>query len=340
VSAGLADPFALHEIELREERTRCAISSAKKPFLEAIKKIIEGHRAWWPLTGRQIHYLLLSIEPPLIPVAKPDSKYNNTKKSYKALIELLARARLDGLIPWQAVSDPTRPVTVWDVHRNPETYLTDQLKNFLADYYRDLLQSQPNHIEILAEKNTVQEILRPVAERYTIPYTIGRGYCSLEPRRRLVNRFRRSGKENLILLLLADLDPDGEEIAHSFARSLRDDFDVASTKIELIKACLTADQVAELDLRSIMSAKESSANYGRFVQEQGSEDVYELEAVEPSELQLILETAIENVFEGDAFDAEVEAEKADAAFLEAKRAAVFTWLQQTGIAQDESEANQ
>jgi len=74
---------------------------------------------------------------------------------------------------------------------------------------------------------------------------------------------------------------NGEEIAHSFARSLRDDFGVQPAKIQPIKVCLTADQVAELDLVPIMSAKESSANYDRFVQEQGSEDVHELEAVGP-----------------------------------------------------------
>jgi len=36
------------------------------------------------------------------------------------------------------------------------------------------------------------------------------------------------------------------KIAHSFARSLRDDFGVRSAKIQPTKVCLTADQVAEL----------------------------------------------------------------------------------------------
>jgi len=125
------------------------------------------------------------------------------------------------------------------------------------------------------------------------------------------------------------------KIAHSFARSLRDDFGVRSAKIQPTKVCLTADQVAELNLVPIMSAKESSANYDRFIQEQGSEDVYELEAVEPSELQQMFETAIENVIDRDAFEAEIEAEKADAACLEAKRATIFASLQQTGIAEEE-----
>jgi hypothetical protein len=305
-------------------------------LLGAIQKVVEDNRPWWPLSDRQIHYLLVSGDPPLIHAAKADSVYiySNTKKSYKALVELLTRARLDNVIPWRAINDPTRPIITWKVHHNPEIFLNDQLKSFLTGYYRDLQQSQPNHIEILDEKNTLKGIIDSVA-RYTIPYTIGRGYCSLQPRRQLVDRFWRSGKENLILLCLSDFDPDGEEIAHSFARSLRDDFAMRSEKIQPIKVALTADQVDELGLLPIMSAKESSANYDRFVQEQGTDDVYELEAVEPSELQRMLEEAIESVIAEDAFNAGIEAAKADAASLEAKRAAIFALFQQTGLAEEE-----
>ena len=39
----------------------------------------------------------------------------------------------------------------------------------------------------------------------------------------------------------------------------------------------------------------------------------------------------------DAFEAEIEAEKADAAFLEAKRATILASLQQTGMAEEESQ---
>ncbi len=326
------DSFALRSIELREEKVRCAISPAKKPLLEAIQKVIQDHATRWPLSDRQIHYLLVSGDPSLIHAAKPHSRYSNTTKSYKALVELLTRARLEGSIPWQAISDPTQPVMIWQVHRSPQSFLADELQNFLTGYWRDLQQSQLNHIEVVGEKNTIQGIIRPVAERYTIPYTIGRGYCSLEPRMKLVNRFRRSGKENLVLLLLSDFDPDGEEIAHSFARSLRDDFGVESTKIRAIKACLTGDQVDELGLQPIMTAKETSSNYNRFTDEHGH-DVYELEAVRPFELQRILDDVIDSVMDLETFNQEKDTEESDAAFLEGKKTAVFELLRQMGIAE-------
>ena len=63
----------------------------------------------------------------------------------------------------------------------------------------------------------------------------------------MVKRFKSSGKDKLILLILSDFDPDGEEIAHSLARSLRDDFDVDA--VEPVKVALTREQVAMFELR-------------------------------------------------------------------------------------------
>jgi hypothetical protein len=124
-------------------------------------------------------------------------------------------------------------------------------------------------------------------------------------------RFRKSGKEKLIVLILTDFDPDGEEIAHSFVRSMRDDFDVP---VEGVKVALTSVQVRELNLPPMMQAKAGSANYTKFTSEHGH-DVFELEAIPPDKLQELLEDAIDRVIDKAAFNAELDAEKSDAAFL-------------------------
>jgi ParB-like chromosome segregation protein Spo0J len=220
----------LSVIQLRDERYRAEISKAKQPMLDAINAVLEQNRAFWPLSDRQVHYYLLN-DPPLIHASKPNSIYRNYINSYKALVDLLTRGRLAGLIDWGAIADATRPVVIWDVYKNPASFIAKEIDEFLKDYQRDLLQSQPNHIEVIGEKNTIQGVIRPICARYTASYAIGRGYCSLDPRNQLVERFYESGKENLVLLALSDFDPDGEEIAHSFARSLRDDFDIEEDRI-------------------------------------------------------------------------------------------------------------
>jgi uncharacterized protein HemY len=49
------------------------------------------------------------------------------------------------------------------------------------------------------------------------------------------------------------------------------------------------------------------------------EDTYEVEALEPEELERLTREAIQSVLDIDAFNAEVEAERKDWEFLSAKR---------------------
>jgi len=305
----------LDTMPLRGWKARKRISRAKAPFLDAVKGILDERRAWWPVSDRQIHYALLN-DPPLKHAGKPDAVYDNTAPSYKALVDLLTRARLEGKIPMSAIADPTRPVTIWKAWGNVQTYLTKELDEFGKGYWRDLMQTQPNHVEIVAEKNTIASVVQEVAARYVIPFTIGRGFCSLPPRYEMAKRFRKSGKERFVLLILSDFDPDAEEIAHSLARSLRDDFRI--NKVHPVKVALTADQVAKFNLPPRMQAKKTSTNYKRFVQEHG-DTVHELEALEPDTLQDLLADAIDSVIDTDKFNHELDQEKQDAAFLEGVR---------------------
>jgi len=198
-------------IQIRPSEGRAAISKAKTPFLNACRSVIERLEDYWPLADRQIHYQLLN-DPPLIHASKPASRYRNDRVSYKALVDLLTRARHDRRISYDVIADATRPVTKWNVFSSVGAFYRGQLKEILNGYWRDLVQSQPNHIEIVAEKLTIKSIVEPVAGRYCIPLTIGRGFCSTRPLYDISQRFRASDKQKLVILSISDLDPDGDEI--------------------------------------------------------------------------------------------------------------------------------
>ena len=317
-------------IELRCPTTRARISAAKGPFLEACRNIIADLEDFWPLSDRQIHYQLLNM-PPLIHAGKSFSAYKNDKASYKALCKLLTRARHEGLIPHEVIADETRSVAIWNVFRHSSDFTRQQMNGLFKGYRRNLLQSQPNHIELVLEKLTVNGILEPVAGRYGMPVTVGRGYCSTRPKHDIAERYRNSGKEQLVLLIASDFDPDGDEIAHSLAKSLRDDFGIK--KIHPVKVALTHQQVTDLRLPpSMITAKAGSSNYHRFTTRYGSDQVYELEAVEPRILQHLLINAIDSILDLDAFNAELDAEREDAGALEELRSRINLVLQaQAGI---------
>ena len=216
-----------------------------------------------------------------------------------------------GLIPWGAIDDLTRPVDLDKAFSNTSHFLRKQFKNFLKGYWRDRLQSQPYHIEIVAEKLTVQTILADVAREFTMPLSISRGMNTLAPKKAIYDRFRRSGKKGLKLLVVTDLDPAGETIAEDLVKSFRRDFELQN--IEAFKVALTIDQIEHFELQPSMEAKESSPTYQSFVDKYGITDAYELEAMDPGDLADSLTDAIKDVLDIDLYNQELAAEEQDSA---------------------------
>lgn len=305
-------------VDLGGVKKRARITTLK--FLQAVQRVIEENKLYWPLTDRRVHYLLLN-DPPLRHDKKPASVYVNDKGSYKALTNLLIRARLTDDVPIEAIEDSTRPIQLGGGFSTIEEFVQQETANFLTGYSRNLMQGQPHHIEILLEKNALRSVIESVAREYCIPMTTGRGFSSLSPRYDMWQRYRGSGKIKLVLLMLTDFDPDGEQIAASFARSMRDDFGVR--QIHAVKVALNAEDVSNHNLPSDMDAKPSSPNYQKFLAKHHTTKAVELDAAPVTLLQSKLREAIHGVMDVQEFNAQVEHEKQDAAHVEAHRQVVF-----------------
>ena len=300
-----------------EGRTaRAEISEAKTAFLKTVQREINARMKYWPLSVRQIHYAMLN-DPPLRHSGKRKSLYRNDRESYKALCDLSTRARLAGVIPWAAVADETRPVELWHCHPTVADYVKEEAQCLLGYYRRDLMQGQSRHVEIVCEKNTVAEIVRRVAYDYCIPVTSGRGYCSLEPRRQMAERHAASGKSGHVLILVSDCDPDGDEIAASLARSMRDDFGIWN--VEAVRAALTHEQAQRFELPPNTDAKTSSPQFKKYFAKHGTRNAYELEALTPEVLAGMVRSTIESVIDMAAYRREVETWKAEASEIEVIR---------------------
>jgi ParB-like nuclease domain len=269
---------------------RCVMSAAKQPLLSAILAICTALREWWPLSVRQIHYKLLN-NPPLIHASKLDSRYANNMPSYRACIDVCTRGRTEGFIPWAAIDDRTRPVFLNAGFKGVPAFLQQELEGFLTGYWRNLMQSQSDHFEILAEKLTVQTVLQQVAEDHTIPLTIMRGMSAMVRKRNIVDRYRLSRKRKLVLLVVTDLDPMGDtSIAEDLVKSFKRDFGLFA--VEAYKVALTIEQVRAYQLAPSMDAKTESPGYAAYVEKYNTTDAWELEAMDPGDLAQELTEAI------------------------------------------------
>jgi hypothetical protein len=239
---------------LRDTRKRSRISPAKQPLLDAILKILEDFREYWPIGQRLVHYHLLD-NPPLVHASKPQSTYQNQKRpnGSNCLSELITRGRIQGLIPEEAFEDKTRPVSVPQCWGDTREFIREDLEQFLKYYRRNLVCSQPHHIEVFVEKRAMFKILEEVTLPYCIPLSAGGGYSSYPVLQSIAERFETSGKEKLVLIILSDFDPDGEEIGHSFARNLRDDHRISD--IVPVRAALKLEDIRRLNLYSSIEIK-------------------------------------------------------------------------------------
>lgn len=323
----------VESIQFTDETIQSPVTIRRMLFLRAVQKVIAAHQAYWPLTARQIHYRLLN-DPPLRDSSKDgrltrggapsqDSTYVNDKPSYNALIRMLKDARLQGLISWNVIHDPTRPVTIWRVHDSTQSYIEEELDGFLTGYSRNLLQSQPNHIELFAEKKTLISMIEPIASKYCLPLTIGSGSCSIAPIEKLVKRFWRSGKEKLVVLTVADFDPAGVMIARSFTQRLRDYFHIAN--VDARRVALTQDQITAYALPVGGNINDKEDVNKETFRRQFGEDTYEVEALEPADFEAIVEEAILQTIDIDAYNYEIQREEADSQFLEAKRKMILEY---------------
>lgn len=316
-------------IIIEGEKKRHGISGTKTEHVEYIKKIVfEERREFWPLSVRSVHYPLLNYkfirgyywprkgEPGY--GKKETLWYANDSDSYKATARLITTLRLNGTLPWEAFDDPTRPFTSFPAFRDVRYFVRQEQDNMFKGYWRDYLQSQPNHIEVVCEKNTVYPMILRVTERYQIPTMSGRGFSSIDPWHDMHERYLASGKKRLVVIVVSDFDPEGEMIPQACARTMRDDFGVSAIKV--IKAGVTREQIVKYNLPKQNFAKEKSKLRPWFAKRNNGDDsVYELEALEPQAMIDDLDGVIRGVLDIDLFNREVEIEQEEKTYLEESR---------------------
>jgi hypothetical protein len=330
-SASAPERNGVRALEIEGSKKRYNISDDKADHVKYILQIVEERRDYWPLSVRGVHYPLLNYdfvrgyywpkrnEPDH--GTRRELRYRNDDNSYGATSDLITRLRLNGRIPWEAFDDFTRPLHLFNACTDVREFVRQEVEGLFDGYWRDLLQTQPGHVEVVCEKNTIYHMVLGVTRKYQIPTSSGRGFNSIDPWHDLYERYDHSGKERLILIVLADWDPEGEMIPQVGGRTLVDDFGVDEGALRIIKAGVTREQIDRYRLQQQNFAKETSSNHDWFVERNGGDDaVYELEALDPPDMLGDLDNVIRSVLDLDLFNREVAAEREEAAYLEAARA--------------------
>ena len=310
--------IGLTEIKRFDVKPRSILSWRKMPLLRAIQEIVERYREHWPLSVRQIHYLLLGPNAPLTNASLPWSQYENTLDCYQQhAVDVCSRGRLEGYIPWEAIDDSTRQTDVNRAFMSLEEFFQNEMENFLDGYWRNKLQSQPHHIEIIVEKRTLHGILSRIAHEHTMPLTIMGGMNTLTQKKKVYERYRQSKRDRLVILAISDLDVAGDIIAENLYTSFTDDFSIFGQRLKVYKVALTFEQAQRFNLPPSAKVKETKESGKRtpYTDKYGTDNTWELDALPPDELVKLLNQAIEQVIDTDLYNQQIQSETDDSVKL-------------------------
>ncbi|MBA7531781.1 hypothetical protein ES705_24002 [subsurface metagenome] len=243
-------------------------------------------------TLRQIFYRLVAAL--LIP---------NTEVTYKSLSRATVDAREEAIIDPLAFQDRIRTSQGGDYgYDSPDALIESalaDLRDSPSQYARPMWTTQQTMPIIWLEKDALFTPITTIADRYRVKVYAARGYSSFTAVYEAAQDI--DGAMPIKVLQLTDFDPSGEDMVRDLEDRLTR---YGATDFELEKIALTSDQVSTLGLPP-MPAKKSDPRYERFAQSYGNE-VVELDALPPDELDRIVSAAIEHLIDQPAWNAEIE----------------------------------
>lgn len=285
-------------------------------YLESVMEVLNRLRQYWPLTLRQVYYQLVQA-----------GDIENNRNEYQRLSRVLVKARLQGLVKWDAIEDRSRSLLNSGGWGNAATFKQNELDDFLAGYRRDLLQNQEVRPEIWVEKDALSRIIHDVAIDYCVHVVVARGFSSLSFKHQCAERIfstHLKGQTTKILYF-GDLDPSGWEMLPAMMKTLQEDLSLHDW-VQCERVALIPEQVDRYQLPTDPDALKDTDPRAKKYRRQFGNLAVELDALSPAVLQDMVKQAIKDSIDLDHFAAEQRAESEELGELQTERSRVIDLL--------------
>lgn len=245
------------------------------------------------LTLRQIYYRLVS-----------GYEYPNTQSAYTQLSKQLVKARERNDIDETRIEDRSREFLGGDYRFDSlEDYFTYRFESFLNSpvyYARKMWTSQPEYVIIWVEKDALSKVISTEADNYKVTTCPSRGYASYTYVKEAISTLPED--KEITILHFADHDPSGLDMTRDLENRLSEYSDLHDITVERI--ALNHDQVQHYELPP-NPTKRADPRYERYNAEYGNE-CWELDAIEPVELQAMVSRAIRSHIDSDMWNQTLE----------------------------------
>lgn len=270
----------------------------------AINAIDEEVAQGYKVSVRQVYYKLVAF-----------NVVGNNPNSYQRVCRMLADARRAGMVDWDHIEDRGRQFIEWPTWENPEHILRVAVNSFR----RDLWETQPLIVECWVEKNALGSVIAAACKKRRVPQFQTRGYSSItelwNAAERIKNRAEQQGKPTVVLYL-GDHDPSGLNIRAGIPRAL-EELGASSKFFDYRPLGITLHQTEELQLPPLrIPTEKEDSRKGGYIARHG-EDYWELDAMPSKYMRSLIEEAVEDYIDTEAWNAAVAEENADMASLTA-----------------------
>jgi hypothetical protein len=266
---------------------------------KANKIIAEYQLRGFKLTLRQLYYQFVARK-----------FFENTYKNYQLLSRTMVNARDAGMSDWDAVEDRTREVSSPAWWSSPQSFLKDAVKSYAEDLWDD----QDYYPEVWVEKDALVGVIGLACSQRRVTHCSTRGNFGQLPMRDAGLRFAEKIDEGKtpVVLHLADHDPTGVEMTNDVTKRLEL---YAGEEIEVRRIALTIKQVRHYNPPP-NPVKESDANTAKYKAEFGTEECWELDALNPDVIVNLIRNEIEGLIDEKAWKAAERKERRHHKFLQ------------------------
>jgi len=251
------------------------------------------------LTNRQLFYQLVARD--LIP---------NAEAVYKRICKFLTDVRYAGLIDWDAIEDRGRVPHMHAEWDNIRELVESAVHSYRLPRWRD----QDYYIELFCEKQALESVFRPIADKYHIYFGYNKGYSSAvtvyDLSKRIISKIQ-SGK-HVVVLYFGDHDASGLDMVRD-VRARIDEFLTKGSEsyptdvVEIVHVGLTMEQVRQYSPPP-NPAKKSDPRSKKYMERYG-ENSWELDSLPPDVLIRLAENAIRAHLDVGKYEAVIAREK-------------------------------
>lgn len=249
--------------------------AATLALIATANAIIEEYVAQgFDLTLRQLYYQMVAR-----------GHIENSERSYKNFGNVVDDGRLAGLIDWDHIVDRTRNLRGNSHWEDPAEIIEGAAAGFKIDKW----EKQPFRVEVWIEKDALVGVVERVCRRVDVPFFACRGYTSQSEMwagARRLQAWRKRG-QTPVILHLGDHDPSGIDMT----RDIVDRLELFAGGMTVERLALNWDQVERFNPPP-NPAKLTDSRADAYVARFGLSS-WELDALDPTTIADVIETAVE-----------------------------------------------